>query len=60
MLGPPRSTHRNHVWAYDFVAVLTKNGRPLKLQTIVDEYTRECLAIEVERRLRPDDVLQLM
>lgn len=52
-----RPTHRNHVWAYDFVAVRTKDGRPLKLLTIVDEYTRECLAIEVERRLRSDDVL---
>ena len=52
-----RPTHRNHVWAYDFVAVRTKDGRPLKLLTIVDEYTRECLAIDVERRLRSDDVL---
>lgn len=41
-----RPTHRIHIWAYDFVAVWTKAGRPLKLLTIVDEYTRECLAIE--------------
>lgn len=52
-----RPTHRNHVWAYDFVAVRTKDGRPLKLLTIVDLYTRECLAIDVDRRLRSDDVL---
>ncbi len=52
-----RPTHRNHVWAYDFVATRTRDGRPLKLLTIVDEYTRECVAIDVERRLRSDDVL---
>jgi transposase InsO family protein len=40
------------------VAVRTQDGRPLKLLTLVDEYTRECLAIEVARRLRSDDVLQ--
>ncbi len=52
-----RPTHRNHVWAYDFVAIRTQDGRPLRLLTLVDEYTRECLAIEVARRLRADDVL---
>lgn len=52
-----RPTHRIHIWAYDFVAVWTKAGRPLKLLTIVDEYTRECLAIDVYCRLRSDDVL---
>jgi putative transposase len=52
-----RPTHRNHVWAYDFVAIRTHDGRPLRLLTIVDEYTRECLAIEVARHLRADDVL---
>lgn len=52
-----RPSHRNHVWAYDFVALRTQDGRPVKLLTIVDEYTRECLAIEVARRLRSDDVL---
>lgn len=52
-----RPDHRNHVWAYDFVATRTHDGRPLRLLTIVDEYTRECLAIEVARHLRADDVL---
>jgi len=47
----------NHVWAYDFVATRTEDGRPVKLLTIVDEYTRECVAIDVARRLRSDDVL---
>jgi transposase InsO family protein len=52
-----RAEHPNHVWAYDFMATRTEDGRPIKLLTIVDEYTRECLAIDVERRLRSDDVL---
>ncbi len=48
------------MWAYDFVADRTHDGRPLKILTIVDEYTRECLAIEVERRMRSIDVLQVL
>ncbi len=52
-----RAERPNHVWAYDFMATRTEDGRPVKLLTIVDEYTRECLAIDVERRLRSDDVL---
>ena len=39
----------NHVWSYDFVADRTSDVRPLKMLTVVDEYTRECLAIDVER-----------
>ena len=52
-----RPTHRNHVWAYDFVAERTHDGRPIKMLTVIDEYSRECLAIVVERRLQSDDVL---
>ena len=52
-----RPTHRNHVWSYDFVADRTHDGRPLKILTVIDEYSRECLAIVVERRLQSDDVL---
>jgi putative transposase len=40
----------NHVWSYDLVADRTSDGRPLKRLTLVDEFTRECLAIDVERR----------
>ena len=40
-----RPQHRNHVRAYDFVARRTRDGRPDCLLTVVDEYTRECLAI---------------
>ena len=52
-----RATRPHHVWAYDFVQDRTHDGRPLRLLCIVDEYTRECLAIVVARRLRADDVL---
>ena len=55
-----RSTHRNHVWAYDFVQARTHDGRALRLLTVIDEYTRECLAIDVARHLRSDDVLDLL
>ena len=55
-----RPEHRNHVWAYDFVADRTRDGRPLKMLTIVDEHTRECLAIEVGRHMKSIDVLQVL
>ena len=51
---------RNHVWSYDFVFDRTENGRPLKLLTLVDEYTREALAIHVARTIKADDVLEVL
>ncbi len=53
-----RPEHKDHVWAYDFVQARTHDGLPLRLLVIVDEYTRECLSIDVERRLTSDDVLE--
>ena len=50
----------NHVWAYDFVMARTHEGRSFRMLTVIDEYTRECLAIPVERKLRSDDVLQIL
>jgi putative transposase len=41
--------HKNHVWAWDFLHDRTSDGRPLKWFTMVDEYTRECLLLEVGR-----------
>ena len=55
-----RPTHHNHVWAYDFISCRTYDGRPIKILTVIDEYTRECLALVVERRLRSDDVLHCL
>jgi len=53
-----RAEHRNHVWSYDFVFERTHDGRPLRMLTLVDEYPRECLAIDVERRLDSENVLE--
>ena len=55
-----RPSWQNHVWAYDFVQARTHDGRAFKVLTVIDEFTRECLAIEVARRLRSDDVLQVL
>jgi len=53
-----RPEHKDHVWAYDFVTSHTHDGRSFRMLTLVDEFTRECLAIDVARRLRSDDVLE--
>ncbi len=55
-----RPLYRHHVWSYDFVADRTHDGRPLKMLTVLDEYSRECLAIVVARRLKSDDVLEVL
>ena len=55
-----RPAYRHHVWAYDFVAERTHDGRPLKILTVVDEYSRECLALVVARRLRATEVLETL
>jgi len=52
-----RPERRNHVWAYDFVAETTHDGRKLRILTVIDEYTRECLALRVARRFTSHDVL---
>lgn len=52
-----RPTQRNHVWSYDFVVDRTHDGKKLKMLTMVDEYTSECLTIDVARSLRSNDVL---
>ena len=55
-----RPLHRNHVWSYDFVSARTHDGRALKLLTVLDEYTRECVAIKVARKIRAHDVLKVL
>ena len=55
-----RPEHPNHVWAYDFVRTRTHDGRPVRLLTVIDEHTRECLAIKVARGIRSGDVLELL
>ncbi len=52
-----RPSYRNHVWSYDFLAARTHDGRPLRMLAVMDEFTRECLALDVERKLNSEDVL---
>lgn len=53
-----KAEYPNHVWSYDFVFDRTHDGRAIKMLTMIDEYTRECLAIRVERKLCSFDVLE--
>jgi transposase InsO family protein len=52
-----RPERPRHVWAYDFVEDRTHDGRKIRMLTVIDEFTRECLAITVARKLSSDDVL---
>ena len=52
-----RPERPDHVWAYDFILERTRDGRAARLLTVIDEYTRECLAIRAERRIRSIDVI---
>ena len=55
-----RPQRPNHVWAYDFVLVRTHDGRGVRLLTVMDEYTRECLAIRADRHIRSCDVIETL
>jgi transposase InsO family protein len=53
-----RPQHKDHVWSYDFMVTRTADGRAVRLLTIIDEYTRECLSIRVDRQITSEDVLE--
>ena len=55
-----RPERANHVWSYDFVSAMTHDGRTLRILTLIDEYTRECLALRVERRLNSLEVIDTL
>ena len=55
-----RPMHRNHVWSYDFVQDRTHDGKPFRMLVVIDEHTRECLAIEVDRKLNSRRVLDTL
>jgi putative transposase len=55
-----RAEHKDHVWAWDFIHDRTGDGRPLKWLSIVDEYTRECLALEVDRSITAERVIEVL
>ncbi len=55
-----KAEHPNHVWSYDFVHDRTHDGRKFRTLNIIDEYTRECLAIRVKRKLNSRDVIDAL
>jgi len=55
-----RPERRHHVWAYDFVEDRTQDGKKLRMLTVIDEFSRTCLAICVERRLNSGNVLDTL
>ena len=55
-----RPARRDHVWAYDFMQLRTQDDRGVRLLTVMDEYSRECLAIRAERHMRSDDVIEVL
>jgi putative transposase len=55
-----RPERPNHVWSYDFVEDRTHNGRKFRMLNVIDEFTRECLAIRVDRKLKSTDVIDVL
>lgn len=55
-----KAEHKDHVWTWDFIHDRTASGRPLKWFAITDEFTRECLALEVDRSITADRVLDIL
>jgi putative transposase len=55
-----RPEHRNHVWSYDFVEDRTHDGRKVRMLNVIDEFTHECLAIRVARKLKAADVIDVL
>jgi len=52
-----RPLYKDHVWSYDFMTARTSDGKPFRILAVLDEYTRECLAILVERHITSQDVI---
>ena len=57
---PAQATHQHHVWTWDFIFDRTDNGGTLKMMTLLDEYTRQCLTIRVERKITSAHVLEVL
>lgn len=55
-----RAEHKDHVWAWDFIHDRTCDGRALKWFSMIDEYTRECLALEAARSITSEDVMEVL
>jgi transposase InsO family protein len=57
---PTRAERLNHVWSWDFVADRTDNGGRLRILCLIDEHSRECLALHVARKLTAHDLIEVM
>jgi putative transposase len=55
-----RAEYPNHVWSYDFVEDRTHDGRKYRMLNLIDEFTHECLAIRVARKLKATDVIDVL
>ncbi len=55
-----RASQPNDVWSYDFLFDRTEAGRRLKILVVLDEFTRECLAIRVSNRIKSDEVIGIL
>lgn len=56
----PRAAMKNELWGMDFVQDRTADGRPFRMLLVLDEYTRECLSIEVARNFRGEDMVAVL
>ena len=57
---PTQAAHRHHVWSWDFIFGRTDSGGTLKMMTLPDEYTRQCLTIRVERQITSAQVVEVL
>ena len=55
-----RPQHKDHVWSYDFLSDRIEDGRQIRLLVVIDEFTRECLAIEVARSFTARQVVEIL
>jgi len=51
-----RALHPNHVWSHDFLADCTSDGLPIRMLTIINEYTRQCLSIQIQKQIKAPEV----
>jgi putative transposase len=55
-----RPQHKNHVWSYDFIEDRTHDGRRYRMLNVIDEFTHECLAIRIDRKLKGADIIDVL
>jgi putative transposase len=58
--GMKRAEYPNHVWTYDFMDDVTERGRQIRILNVIDEYSRECLAIRVGRSITSREVIEVL